>query len=225
MPLTASMVVLGRPSDYTNARGDADDNDKMDQYFKEQPVLQSLQVLVQGWGNLLFRWPGQCGPWGSQEKEDKPWHQSYPFPSHPWEHFSWTDGPRCLLPRRWVDPQDLFFGETTERQAQMTGKLLPVDMGSSEPECQSRQIPSWGHLAHPSCSRDKITVFLVSINISNSSSPRHLTGALLKHLLLTKEGVKNFSKRKANTYLSINYLQGVLPKPQEWSKRLGTGWW
>lgn len=47
----------------------------------------------------------------------------------------------CCQGDGWT-PKTSFFGKTTERQAQMTGKLLPVDMGSSEPECQSRQIPS-----------------------------------------------------------------------------------
>lgn len=68
--------------------------------------------------------------------------------------------------------------------------------------------------------KDSITVFLACINKSNSSSliPHQ---AQFKHLLLTEGGKNLFSNIKANTDLLINCLEGVLPKVQAQSERLG----
>lgn len=59
--MTAYVVLLGRLSDYTNARGDGDYDDKAHQCFKEQLGGQSLQILMQGWESLLFQLFRQCG--------------------------------------------------------------------------------------------------------------------------------------------------------------------
>lgn len=108
-------------------------------------------------------------------------------------------------------PQYLLFGKITEREAQMAGKLSPMDTGSMEPECQSWQTPPWGHLAPSPYFMNTILQCSWHVLIKQLLQPQTPHWAQLKYLSLTDGGKKNHSSKKANTDLLINYLQGALP--------------